>query len=237
MSRLCCLALLLLLAPFAHAQDTKTYPAHVLIIRHAEKPADDSVDLSPRGKERAKALHKLFKKSASRPKPLPTPDFIFATKDSKRSYRPRETVTPLAKKLELKINDDFANDDFAKLAQELFSNPKYAGKTVLICWHHGKIPKLAARLHAPGVPKDWKDTVFDRVWRIDYATTGKAKYRELPQLLLKGDTKPAKTGASWDSPSRLSRPVRRLGEGVGVRARTALGPVRAEVACRLAAEG
>src|SRR4051794_1504281 len=101
----------------ACAEEAKTYPARVLLIRHGEKPPAEaeSVALNDKGKERAEALRKLFKKTDKRPDPLPTPDFIFATKDSKKSHRPRDTVTPLAKKLELKINDSYGNDDFAKL--------------------------------------------------------------------------------------------------------------------------
>jgi hypothetical protein len=47
-----------------------TYPAHILIIRHAEKPAEGS-GLSPEGKARAPALPKLFMKSDDRPNPFP----------------------------------------------------------------------------------------------------------------------------------------------------------------------
>jgi len=56
---------------------------------------------------------------------------------------------------------------------------------VLICWHHGKIPELAAKLGAD-VPKHFKDTVFDRVWRIDYDKMGKVRFHDLPQQLLAG---------------------------------------------------
>jgi phosphohistidine phosphatase SixA len=175
----------------ACAEEAKTYPARVLLIRHGEKPPaeSESVALNDRGKERAEALRKLFKKTDKRPDPFPMPDFIFATKDSKKSHRPRETVTPLAKKLDLKINDSYGNDDFAKLAKELFSDPKYAGKTVLICWHHGTMPELAAKLKATGAPKHLKDTVFDRVWQIDYSSKGKTTFHDLPQRLLAGDSK------------------------------------------------
>jgi hypothetical protein len=180
----------LLLGVAAHAQEPKNYPAHILIIRHAEKPpaGEESVDLSPRGKERARALRNLFKKSETRPKKLPTPDFVFATKDTDKSHRPTQTVAHLAKKLGLKVDDSYANADFEQLAKELLSNPRYAGKTVLICWHHGQIRDLAGKLKAAGVPREWKDPIFDRVWRIDYDKTGKARFRDLPQQLLAGDS-------------------------------------------------
>jgi broad specificity phosphatase PhoE len=172
----------------ARAADDMTRPAHVLIIRHGEKPADaDSPDLTAEGKERAEALDRLFKKSDDRPEPFPTPDFIFAAKDSKKSHRPTATAAPLAKKLGLTVNADFPSDDPAKLADELFGNPKYAGKTVLISWRHGTIPTLAAKLNATGAPDSWADSTFDRVWQIDYDAKGKATFRDLPQRLRKAD--------------------------------------------------
>ncbi|VTR93928.1 Uncharacterized protein OS=Ralstonia solanacearum (strain GMI1000) GN=RSc3377 PE=4 SV=1 [Gemmata massiliana] len=164
-----------------------TYPARVIIIRHAEKPGDENErGLSAVGKKRADALTELFQKSDSRPNPLPAPDFIFASSASKRSDRPIETVTPLAKKLKLDIDSRFANDDYTKLAAELLTNPKYEGKTALICWHHGNIPELAEALKARDVPDKWKDSVFDRVWVVTYEA-GRGKLTKLPQTLLPGD--------------------------------------------------
>ncbi|MBP3955769.1 histidine phosphatase family protein [Gemmata sp. G18] len=163
------------------------YPARVIIIRHAEKPDDENArDLSATGKRRAEALAELFQKSDTRPDPLPTPDFIFATKASKRSDRPVETVAPLAKKLKLDIDSRYANDDYAKLATEMLSNPKYEGKTVLICWHHGNIPELAGSLKVGDVPDKWKDSVFDRAWVVTYEG-GKGRLTKRPQTLLPGD--------------------------------------------------
>ena len=166
-----------------------SYPAQVLLIRHAEKPPAGaaSVDLSPQGKQRSVALPKLFQKSDSRPHPFPAPDFIFATQNSKHSHRPVETVKPLAKKLGLPIKADYPDDDFAKLGDEIFKNPHYAGKVVLICWHHGKMPELATALQAPGVPSKWKGQVFDRVWQITY-DKGKASFTDRPQQLLPSDS-------------------------------------------------
>ncbi len=173
------------------AREEKSPPRLVMLIRHAEKPPDEkmSVDLSAAGEKRAGALPGLFTKSASRTDPLPKPDFIFAAKDSKHSHRSTQTVAPLAKKLGLKVSSDVANDDFATLAAEILGNPKYAGKTILICWHHGNLPGLAGKLGATGAPDHMKGSVFDRVWRITYDSTGMATFADLPQRLLPGDSK------------------------------------------------
>ncbi len=114
-----------------------------------------------------------------------TPDFLFATQASKQSNRPAETITPLSRALGLDYNDKHADDDYQKVAEDILQKPKYAGKTVLVCWHHGKIPKLAEALGIPSPPA-WPGTVFDRVWVIAYAN-GKASLANAAQMLLYGD--------------------------------------------------
>jgi len=174
------------LLTFSVAAWADTYPAHVLIIRHAEKPADGQ-GLSPEGKARAAALPKLFMKSDTRPEPFPTPDFIFAAENSKESHRPVDTVTPLADKLRLPVHSDIKNEHFEKLVQELFQKPKYAGKTVLICWHHGKMPDLAKALKGVDIPKRINEDTFNLIWQIDYSKDGKAKTSTGSQKLMPGD--------------------------------------------------
>jgi phosphohistidine phosphatase SixA len=140
-------------------------PKIVMIIRHAEKPADDGKDdpnLSQRGYERAQALAKVI------PEHFPRPDFLIATKASKSSDRPGETIEPLAKTLHEEIEFPFKDDDYERLAHAVLSEKKYASKTVLIAWHHGTIPQLAKALGAKDVPEHWKSDVFDRVWEIRY---------------------------------------------------------------------
>src|SRR4051812_29855732 len=107
-------------------------PRSGLLIRHAEKPADPAdASLRPAGKKPADPPPELSQKTADRPDPLPTPDFVFATKPTKHSNRPAETVAPLARALKLEVNAGYANDDYAALAEELYTNPRYEGKTVL----------------------------------------------------------------------------------------------------------
>jgi hypothetical protein len=166
-----------------------TYPKQVLLIRHAEKlPDKSSSALSPEGVKRADALPGLFEVSEKRPTPFPTPDFIFAMANEKNSTRPVDTVTPLSKKLNLPINSDYGKDNQDKLPVGLFENPKYAGKTVLISWRHKALPKLAAKLKAPGAPETWGDEVYDRVWQINYDKDGQATFQDLPQKLMPGDS-------------------------------------------------
>lgn len=159
-----------------------TGPSMVLIIRHAEKP-DDATDpnLSKRGFERADALAKVI------PNDFVRPDFLFATRKSSHSNRPMETIEPLAKALHLTIDSTFKDDDFAALAHQILSSPRYAGKVVLIAWHHGKIPELAHALGAAAAPEKWNSKEFDRVWEISYEN-GVATWKNLPQKALPGDS-------------------------------------------------
>lgn len=71
---------------------------------------------------------------------------IIATKQSKSSNRPYETVEPLAQALGLVTRADFKDDQFAELAASLRSQSH--GHTLLICWHHGMMPQLLQALGA-----------------------------------------------------------------------------------------
>ena len=159
---------------------TASGPKLVFIIRHGEKPGNPAVDndadgpnLSTRGYVRAAAL------AISIPATLPKPDFLLASQQSKHSNRPVETITPLAKALGMEINSKHADDDYAKVADDILNHPKYAGKNVFICWHHGKIPKLAEALGVSNPINPWPGNVFDRVWKIDYSK-GKPVFQNLP---------------------------------------------------------
>jgi hypothetical protein len=160
-------------------------PATILLIRHAEKLTGGRIDLSPTGFERARLLPRLFGPTL-RPD-VPTPQVLFATHISAHSNRPVQTVTPLAEALHLPIDDSFKNDEYAALASTLLSG-KYAGKVVLVVWHHGEIPNLARALGATPPYSPWPDQQYDRIWRIDYAN-GKVTLHDLPYSLLPGDSK------------------------------------------------
>jgi hypothetical protein len=105
-----------------------------------------------------------------------TPDFLFATEKTSSSNRPVETITPVSRAIGVKINESYTNDSkgIADLKKAIMENPgTYAGKVILICWHHGKIPHLAK---AFGVSKSqlgnldpWPGTVFDILLQITWS--------------------------------------------------------------------
>lgn len=171
----------LLAAPAATAAPR---PQTVLVIRHAEKPpGDGDPGLGPDGRKRADALPGLF----TRPDPFPTPDFVIAAARSKHSNRSAETVAPLAAALKRDVNAGFGDDDFARLAAALLADPRYGGKTVLVCWHHGNIPELLQALGVGPKPRKVDDAVFDRVWVVTFDRDGKAKLAVRPQALMPTD--------------------------------------------------
>jgi hypothetical protein len=188
--------LVVCLSPISSAQQparskSKKMPAMILLVRHAEKPADEenSPHLSALGKKRAAALPELFRGTKQRPSPLPLPDLIFAAKSSKNSQRPVETVALLAQQLRLPVIADYDDEtDVDRLVTDLLNDPRYAGKKILICWRHDSLADLAHKLGASDAPDSWKKDVFDRVWQLDYSKDGKVTFQDRPQLLLSGDS-------------------------------------------------
>jgi broad specificity phosphatase PhoE len=154
-------------------------PHRIFIIRHAEKPeSGDNPHLSEKGRRRAAALPRY---------PLPTLADIFAAKTSAESARPVETVTPLAAASRLHINAGIKNREFPRLVDNLLSGC-FAGKDILVCWHHEEIPHLTKSL---GVnlthTYKWPD-VYDRIWVVTYLKDGTPTFEDRPQRLLRGDS-------------------------------------------------
>jgi|SRR5208282_6190257 hypothetical protein len=140
-------------------------PKRIVIIRHAEKPnKNDDPRLAMQGEMRALGLTHVLPKEVN-------PDFIFASTSSVNSERPFETIHPTAKKLGLKVNTSYADKDCKKLAKRLFSKKKYADKTILICWHHGQMPKLIEALGFASPFKKWPETLFDRIIDLHIASS------------------------------------------------------------------
>ena len=145
-------------------------PAQIILIRHAEKPADpNDPHLSPAGVKRAERLVAFITTDPAMTR-FGLPVAVFATKTTKRDdgQRTQETVAPLARALKLRVQTPYLGRFYAPLAKLVLANPAYAGKTVLICWNHEEIPQLAAALGVTPEPPKWKGSVFDQVYIISY---------------------------------------------------------------------
>jgi len=171
-------------------------PTRIIIIRHAEKPGvppceneagvlpnggNDKESLTVRGWERAGALARFFSAQQAL-----RPDAILASGigPQSKSRRPKQTVTPLAKLLQIRIDDSHLKDDVETLMTDVIGRDG----TVLLCWEHHRIPDLVAELdNPPAIPPEWPDDRFDVVWVLDRSGSGWA-FAQIPQLLLAGDS-------------------------------------------------
>jgi hypothetical protein len=145
-------------------------PAQIILIRHAEKPADpEDPHLAPAGVRRAGQLVSFIKTDSAMTR-FGLPVAVFATKTTKggNGQRTQETVAPLARALGLPVQTPFLNKDYAAIAKLILGDPEYAGRNVLICWNHEEIPQLAAALGVTPKPPKWKGSVYDLVYVISY---------------------------------------------------------------------
>jgi hypothetical protein len=153
------------------AQTAQNYLANntVLIVRHAEKPADGT-GLTPMGEARARLYAKYFQPFQEHGLSISV-DCLYAGADSKNSVRPRLTLEPLSKASGLPLHLNVGTKNPEALVLELKTEAH--GQHPLIAWRHGEIPAL---LTAFGIAPEkilpngkWPDDVFDWVIVI---TTG-----------------------------------------------------------------
>jgi hypothetical protein len=117
---------LILLIFFVAAESVSARPARVILLRHAEKPPDEStVHLSERGESRARALVALLEVGSVVGSNGP-PAALFAPKFTRqgRSRRPYETLEPLAEHLKLSVQTPYGPSDYAALAKDVLSDSR-----------------------------------------------------------------------------------------------------------------
>ena len=174
-----------------------------MLVRHAEKPDKDATpygvnrkgerskeSLQVRGWQRAGALIALFAPSNGQfNNSLAKPRFLFASKPLRRkgSRRPLQTIRPLAEKLDIEINADFQRSDFTSMLKEVFS----CRGVVMICWQREYIPEIAREIldKRKIAPANWPEDRYDMIWVFDLdRSTGRYKFKQVPQKLLRGDS-------------------------------------------------
>ena len=167
------LAALLLLSQSALAQET------LIFVRHGEKPANDSGQLTCTGLNRALALPDVLLDRYGKP------DFIFAAgpKENKTgsSLRALSTIMPTAVRVGLPIGIQFHADDIAGLQQELLSD-KYQNSRIFIAWEHKNLDKavkniVAARGGDASLVPEWPGSDFDSIFVVTL-DQGKVSFRQ-----------------------------------------------------------
>ena len=169
-------------------------PARIIILRHAEKL--NRHELCDLGEQRAEALASQFLGQGATQslfKEGQKPEAFLAITD-----HTIETITPAAQSWNLPVipytvsakkHDEEAKEaDLIRSTQEaahdVLTDPRYAGKTVVMTWEHKHIANsklendsedkvtLRQLLHLDqlaDVPKTWPDSNYDYFWIVDYA--------------------------------------------------------------------
>ncbi|TSA82521.1 hypothetical protein FNU79_13185 [Deinococcus detaillensis] len=189
----------------------------IMLIRHAEKPngdgsgplgitaagQPDSESLTVRGWQRAGALTQLF----SQPSLLadihysalsqPTRLFASAIGKGSASQRPAETLTPLAERLGIALEQPYPKTQTDLLGQMLGAAARQGGAqgAALVAWEHTLIPELARAITgqpdlipAHSIPAQWPDERFDLIWMLNWqAGSQQFSLTQIDQRLLAGD--------------------------------------------------
>lgn len=163
----------LLLSQSVLAQET------LIFVRHGEKPANDSGQLTCKGLNRALALPDVLLDRYGKP------DFIFAAgpKENKTgsSLRALSTIMPTAVRVGLPIGIQFHADDIAGLQQELLSD-KYQNSRIFIAWEHKNLDKavkniVAARGGDASLVPELPGSDFDSIFVVTL-DQGKVSFRQ-----------------------------------------------------------
>ena len=175
-------------------------PRKIVLIRHGEKPPKAGPppsgvreDGSPHheslvvcGWQRAGALVPFF--STPWDPAIERPTYLYSPPSHGTDGdhgRPNQTLTPLARKLDLAIDVRFVLDAETALVADALAR---AG-SVLIAWEHKRIPRIANALLGDTVtaPQSWPDDRFDVAWVFDLHPGGGYRFSQRPELLLHGD--------------------------------------------------
>lgn len=159
--------------------DPNTGLQKVVIIRHAEKPAEGD-NLSCKGLNRSldlpAVLYNKFK--------VPSKIFVPAVDNKKSASQLRmlETIMPFAVKYNVSIDSRFDVTDSKELAAAIMKINGYA----LVVWEHDNIDNIVKALGITDYTAKWNDADFDSIWIISFEN-GKGKLSVDKENLNPGD--------------------------------------------------
>lgn len=145
------------------AQDTT-----VVLLRHAERQSffDADSPLAEGGQRRAGVLVPLLA------------EFHPAALYVSELQRTRLTLAPTAVRLDLPLLAR-PKDGSEGLAAEILRD--HRGRTVVVCWHHDLMKKVARALGVKGPVPYWSLDTYDRLWIVRVPAKGDATLEERRQ--------------------------------------------------------
>lgn len=157
--------LLSLVACVLSASALVAMPSQVILVRHAEKPAQGD-SLSPQGFTRAEALVTYFSQPTM-PFQLQQPLAVYAQSSGKghSSTRPVQTIAPLASYWQVPLYTTYTAEQCHKLVDEISKN--YTSGLVVVCWSHDNLQDIATKFGVANAP-DWPGSAFDWVWVLNF---------------------------------------------------------------------
>ena len=126
MNILKCLILLFALSSCSTPAKSSELKTRIILTRHAEKQKGKDPSLTEAGLKRAKALSQLAE------------CFEISGIYSSDFKRTKQTVGPLAKKLELEINSSISPVNYQEMKESILENHK--GNTVVVAGHSNTVP-------------------------------------------------------------------------------------------------
>lgn len=145
----------------------------IIIIRHAEKPAQGD-NLSCAGMDRALKLTAVLVARFG------TPNFLYAAAPSlgkaTKSMRMLQTISPLAIKYNLPVNTNYSVEQTKGLAANII---KKSGNVVVV-WEHNELPQLLTALGVNAKKFKWKSDDFDSIWIVS-VNNGKITFEKSSQ--------------------------------------------------------
>lgn len=146
---------------------TVSYSSQTLVfIRHAEKPNNNSGQLTCKGLNRALALPDILIKRFGKP------DALFASSPYQNklgsSLRAVQTISPLAIRVSLPIHLNFHATEIKEL-QNVLLNEKNNNAVIVIVWEHDNLVKIVKNIMKnkggdPNLIPKWKKDDFDSIY-------------------------------------------------------------------------
>ena len=174
--------------PQAPAAETRDRSVETLVlVRHAEKPAEGLGLLTCKGLNRALLLPEFFASNFERPVHFFTPNPAVKVTEihgngQRYDYvRPLLTIAPTAVRLGVPINTQLPFNDPGLLADTLL-DPQYHNDTIYVAWEHSNLVAFAEimlkRFHDLAPVPQWPDSDYDAyyVFRIDWAKVPTLKF-------------------------------------------------------------